>query len=98
VLPAVVLVLAACLGAVQVAAQQVRLTDAAASAARSLARDDGVGQATAIAQQAVGAAALSSERRGPFVCARLSAPSAFLPFAAAGLRLEAASCALAGGL
>lgn len=97
-MPAVVLVLAACLGAVQVAGQQVRLTDAAASAARALARDDGVGRASAIARQAVGSASLRSERQGQFVCARLSAPSDFAPFAAAGLRLEVSSCALAGGL
>jgi Flp pilus assembly protein TadG len=98
VLPAVVLVLAMCLGAVQVTGQQVRMTDAAASAARSLARGDGHGPATAIARQAAGSVTLASESRGQFVCAHLSAPSEFLPFAAAGLQLEVSSCALAGGL
>ncbi|RNE62616.1 hypothetical protein EEJ31_07250 [Cryobacterium tepidiphilum] len=95
-MPAVMLVLAACLGAVQVAGQHVRMTDAAASAARSLARGDGVDAATAIARQSVGSVTLGSDHQGQFVCARLNAPSAFLPFAAAGLRLEASSCALAG--
>lgn len=97
-MPAVVLVLAACIGAVQVTGQQVRMTDAAASAARSLARGDDVTTATAVARQVVGGVSLGTERRGQFVCARLIAPSAFLPFAAAGLRLEVSSCALAGGL
>lgn len=98
VMPAVVLVLAACLGAVQVTGQQIRMTDAASSAARSLARGDSFGSATELAGQAGSGVTLGRENRGRFVCARLSAPSGFLPFAAAGLRLEVSSCALAGGL
>lgn len=98
VIPAVMLVLACCLGAVQVVGQQVRLTDAAADAARALARGEGADRAAALARRAVGGASLGSERRGEFVCARLSAPSAFGPFAAVGLTVSARSCALAGGL
>lgn len=98
VLPAVVLVLSACLGAVQVTGQQVRMTNAAANAARSLARGDGLGSATEIARQAGSRVTLGRENRGEFVCARLSAPSGFLPFAVAGLQVEVSSCALAGGL
>jgi hypothetical protein len=98
VLPAVLLVLAGCLGAVQVAGQQVRLTDVAADAARALARGEGADRAAALVRRAVGGASLGSERRGEFVCARLSAPSAFGPFAAVGLTVSARSCALAGGL
>ena len=37
---------------------------------------------------------VTPERQGEFYCARLSAPSAFAPFAAAGLTLGARSCAL----
>ncbi len=98
VIPAVMLVLACCLGAVQVVGQQVRLTDAAADAARALARGDGADRAADLARQSVGGASLTTEQRGEFVCARLSVPSAFGPFAAFGLTVKAGSCALAGGL
>lgn len=98
VIPAVVLVLGCCLGAVQVVGQQVRLTDAAADAARALARGDGADRAAGIVERSVRGASLSAERRGEFVCARLSVPSAFGPFAAFGLTVAAGSCALAGGL
>ena len=98
VLPAVVLVLGCCLGAVQVVGLQVRLTDAAADAARSLARGDGADRAAALVQASVASASLAAETRGEFVCARLRAPSGIGPFTAVGLTLEARSCALAGGL
>ncbi|WP_104089640.1 TadE family type IV pilus minor pilin [Cryobacterium sp. N19] len=93
-LPAVVLVLACCLGAVQVIGVQVRLTDAAASAARSLARGDSAVRAAGLVHQTVAGVSLAPERRGEFVCARVvtRAPGIF-----AGLTLEAQSCALAGG-
>ncbi|MDJ0347996.1 TadE family type IV pilus minor pilin [Cryobacterium sp. PH29-G1] len=94
-LPAVVLVLACCLGAVQVVGVQVRLTDAAATAARALARGDTAGRAAGLVSQAVAGASLASEQRGEFVCARVAA--AALPGIFAGLTLEARSCALAGG-
>lgn len=97
VLPAVVLVLVCCLGAVQVVGQQVRLTDASADAARALARGDGADRAANLVRQSVDGASLATEQRGEFVCASLSAPSAFGPFAAFGLTVEAGSCALAGG-
>jgi hypothetical protein len=98
VIPAVMLILACCLGAVQVVGQQVRLTDAAADAARSLARGDDAGRAAALVHRAVGGASFGSERHGEFVCALLSAPSGFGPFASVGLTVSARSCALAGGL
>lgn len=97
-LPAVVLVLGLCLGAVQVVGQQVRLTDAAADSARVLARGESSERAAQIARQLVATATLRAETNGQFVCARLSAPSTLGPFAAFGLTLEARSCALAGGL
>lgn len=98
VIPAVVLVLGCCLGAVQVVGQQVRLTDAAADAARSLGRGDGTERASGLVRQSMAEASLATERRGEFVCARLSVPSAFGPFAAFGLTVTAESCALGGGL
>ncbi len=94
-LPAVLVVLACCLGAVQVVGQQVRLTDAAADVARLLARGDGAGPASGLLAAVAPGTALAEERQGEFVCARLTAPSAFAPFAAAGLTLAARSCALA---
>lgn len=97
-LPAVVLVLGLCLGAVQVVGQQVRLTDAAADSARSLARGETRDRAAQIARQLVASATLAAEADGQFVCARLSAPGGIGPFAAFGITLEARSCALAGGL
>ncbi len=95
-LPAVVLILACCLGGVQVVGLQVRLTDAAASAARALARGDSVTRAAGLVQVAVAGASLSPERRSEFVCARVTA--AALPGIFAGITLRARSCALAGGL
>ena len=47
-LPAVLVVLAFCLGAVQVMGQQVRMSDAAADVARLLARGDGAGPAAGL--------------------------------------------------
>ena len=94
-LPAVLVVLACCLGAVQVVGQQVRITDAAADIARLLARGDSAAPAAGLLAAVGPGAALAQDRQGEFVCARLSAPSAFAPFAAAGLTLAARSCALA---
>lgn len=98
VLPAVVLVLGCCLGAVAMVGQQVRLADSAADAARSLARGDDPARAAMLAARAGTGVDLVSERRGEFTCAILRAPSAVGPFAAFGLTVEASSCALAGGL
>ncbi|TFC81785.1 pilus assembly protein [Cryobacterium cheniae] len=98
VVPAVLLVLACCLGALQVVGQQVRLTDAAADAARSLSRGDSVDRAAGLVRQAVRGASMTPERRGEFVCVNLSVPSSFGAFAAFGLTLRAGSCALGGGL
>ena len=97
-IPAVVLVLACCLGAVQVASQQVRLTDAAADAARTLARGDPVAVAAARVHRVAGTAAMTTSTRGDFVCVELSAPAGFGPAGLAGVRVRASSCALGGGL
>lgn len=98
VLPAVVLVLACSLGALQTVGLQVRLTDAAAAAARMLGRGEDANLAVARLQVSIADAALRTERRGSLICAQLSAPSRFGPFALAGLRVTAVSCAPTGGL
>ena len=98
VLPAVVLVLGCCLGAVALLGQQVRLADSAADAARSLARGDDEARAAGLATRAGAGVTLVTERRGEFTCATLRAPAVIGPFAALGLVVEASSCALAGGL
>ncbi|MRG60454.1 hypothetical protein GE115_11340 [Agromyces sp. CFH 90414] len=94
-LPAVVLVLALCLGAVQVIGRQVRLTDAAADAARSLGRGDGAGDARAIAERVAGGPVdLGTSEEPPLVCATLTARAGGLLDA---IVLRADSCAVAGG-
>jgi hypothetical protein len=88
-LPALMVVLACCLAGMQVAGAQLRLQDAAAAAARSLAR----GEPPAVAAQLVPGAAVSRSADGDLVCATLSVrASGMLP-----LGLRATSCALGGG-
>ena len=94
-LPAIALVLAACLASVQLVAQQVRLTDAAADAARALGRGESAGTAQSIADRVSGGAALAQWAEDPLVCVSLSAPGAGL---LAAIELRAESCAVSGGL
>ncbi len=89
VLPAVMLCLALCLGAVQGAGQQVRLIDAAAGAARLLARGDDPQPAA----QRVGAE-LRSERSQGLVCVRLTASSTVSALGSLGVSAGARSCVL----
>ncbi len=89
------LVLVCCLGGLQLAGQQLRLQDAAATASRSLARGEGVGAASARAAQLVGGATLTRSDRAGMVCVRLLAPGPVGPFAA--ITVSASSCALASG-
>ncbi|MFF2272422.1 TadE family type IV pilus minor pilin [Agromyces sp. NPDC058136] len=93
-LPAIALVLAGCLAAVLLSAQQVRLTDAAADAARALGRGESSAAAQAIAVRVAGAVSLETAADGEFVCARLSASGDGL---LAAVRLSAESCAVGGG-
>lgn len=95
-LPAVMLVLALCIGGVGVGAQQVRLQDSAADSARALGRGDAASVIAARASRAAPGAALESWALGELVCVRVTAPAAG-PLGASGLRLEASSCALDGG-
>ena len=92
-LPAVVLVLACCLSGMQVAGQQLRLQDASAAAARTLARG---GDAAAVASRLAPGSELRTTAEGDLVCAVLRSRASLLWLVS--LDLRASSCALAGGL
>jgi len=95
-LPAVALVLALCLGAVHVVGRQVRLTDAAADAARALGRGESVAVAHGIADRVAGGGTrLESSDESPLVCVTLSASGGAGLLGAIPLRAE--SCAVSGG-
>ncbi len=94
-LPAIALVLAACLAAVHVSAVQVRLADAAADAARALGRGESVAVASGIASRNAAGARLSASVEEPFVCATLTGRAGGVLSA---LELRAVSCAMRGGL
>ncbi|WP_400994294.1 TadE family type IV pilus minor pilin [Agromyces sp. GXQ0307] len=93
-LPAIALVLAAALASVHAVGVQVRLTDAAADAARALGRGEGAEVAAGIAGRHVVGAGLAVADDGEFVCATLSASPGGV-FAA--VELHAESCAMRGG-
>ena len=93
VVPAIVVLLALCLSAVQVAGVQVRASDAAADAARMAARGDGAGAVASHVRGLISGASVIVEPRGSLVCVRVRAPAAGSgPFAA--LTISASSCAL----
>jgi len=96
VVPAVVLVLACCLASVQLAGQQLQLQDAAADAARSLAR--GGSASGALGHVSVPGVRLAQSRSGDVLCVTLSARSRVPLGTLLGVTLRARSCALAGGL
>ncbi len=98
VMPAIVLVIALCLGAIQAVTHQLHVTDAAAAAARGLGRGDDVATVLDRARAEIGDVSVSTEPEGEFVCARLRSPCPAGPFGALGLTVVARSCALAGGL
>tara|TARA_R110000868_G_scaffold43633_2_gene146397 strand:+ start:29704 stop:30051 length:348 start_codon:yes stop_codon:yes gene_type:complete len=96
-LPAVLLVFLALMSGIQFGALAVRLNDAAADAARGLARGDATASVAARLATQVPGASLQRRADGDLVCAEL----ALTPGGASGLlgiSLEARSCALAGGL
>lgn len=93
-MPAVILVLACCLSGVQVAGQHLRLQDAAASAARSLARGD---SAEATATRLFPGAGVAQRSDGDLDCVTLTARATGIFGAVAGFTLAASSCALGGG-
>lgn len=86
-LPAVLLCLALCVCAVQAAAQQARLLDHAASAARLIGRGDAAPAPPAGATRSVGA-------DGGLVCVTVSAPSRSAGLGALGITVSARSCVL----
>ena len=90
-LPAVVLLLALCLTGMQAVGQQLRLADATAHAARSLARGESADVAAARAAREVPGASITQSTDGDLTCVPGSAPAAL------GLTVTASSCALSGG-
>lgn len=91
-MPAVLLLLASCLTGMQLAGQHLRLQDAAATAARSLARGD----RPPLAALAPGATLDRSDDAG-LVCARLRVPAAIAGGVLGSITLTASSCAAGGG-
>ncbi len=89
-LPAVAVVLLLGAAALGACAQQVRLQDAAADAARLAGRGESDGRVTGIVAEIGGAAAI--DRRGDLVCVTASSPG---PLSVGAL--AATSCALSGG-
>lgn len=86
------LVLALCLGGLQLSTLRLKVQDAAALASRSAARG-GSFDAGAL----VNGAATRIEHRGNLVCATVTAPGAPLAGVIGDIEVSAFSCALAGG-
>lgn len=97
-MPAIILMLSCCLGAIHVVGEQVRLADASADAARALSRGDDEQRVRALVGELVPGASLGVTQRGEFVCARVATDAGAGSLAALGVRIDASSCALAGGL
>ena len=93
-LPAVALVVLLGAGALGACARQVRLQDAAADAARLIARGESEARAHEVVAAAASGARTAIERRGEIVCVTVSAPAG----SALPLALSATGCALDGGL
>ncbi|HEU0257271.1 MAG TPA: TadE family type IV pilus minor pilin [Microbacteriaceae bacterium] len=94
-LPAVLVVLAGCLGCVHVVARQAALVTAAATVARSLARGDDPAHAGSVLQRLADDASFRHESRGDLVCVDVSASAGLGP-SGPRLPLSAHACALAG--
>lgn len=90
-LPAVVLVLALCLGGVQLGMRAMAAQDAAAVAARSLARGESESAATARSARVAPGAVLSVSRRDGLVCVTATVRGATPPLPVTG-----SACALQG--
>ncbi|GAA1686724.1 hypothetical protein GCM10009792_03220 [Microcella alkalica] len=93
-IPAVVLVLVASLNGLGAGVALLRAQDAAADAARALARDASTTSAAGRAVAALPGGALRSDRSGDVVCATVTVRPRILSIPIA---LEARSCALDGG-
>lgn len=92
--PAVILVLLCCLGAVQLAGAHLLLQDAASDAARILARGEPLAAAQRV-RELVPGATFGHETRNGMVCASLRQPAAVAGGLLSGVTLTATSCALA---
>ena len=93
-LPGVLMVLALCIGAVNVVAQQVQLASLASSGARMLARgDDSATMRAALAAAAPGTT-IGESPDGDFACVRLERQAHFGPVGLGTLVLNARGCAL----
>lgn len=95
VVPAVVLVLAMGLSALQVGVLQLRAADAAADGARSLGRGDDAGTAAARVARVLPGASLSSSSDGDLVCVQVDAAAG--SGIAALVPVSASACAMDGG-
>lgn len=96
-LPVVLLVLLLAVAALQAAALEVRVADAAAVAARTLARGEAGGDVDGRLTLLVGEHSLTTGSDGDFLCATVSAPVRFGSLGSVGFDARARSCALAGG-
>jgi hypothetical protein len=90
-MPAVLLVLALCVGALQALTQRVVLLDAAASSARAAARGEALPALAGLT-----GATVTEELHGDLVCVRI-ASAATGPLALLGVPVSATSCAAGGG-
>jgi Flp pilus assembly protein TadG len=93
-LPAILLLLVLCVGALSSASRQVRLQDAVADAARLIARGDDQGRALALVSAAAAGAEASVAPSGDLVCVHASAPVG-VPLLE--VRFTASACALGDG-
>lgn len=93
-LPAVVVVLAACLGGLGLASAQVRAQDSAADAARLLGRGEPLAAAEQLVARSVTGADLVISRPAGLVCASVVVERRLL---LVPLRVAGSSCALDGG-
>jgi len=93
-MPAVVLVLAFCLAAGQLATTQLRVQDAASSAARAASRGESPGVVTWRTKQLLPEASVTRHDRDGLTCVTVVLPAA-LPGPASAVTLRSSSCALA---
>lgn len=93
VIPAVIVVLAICLAAMQLVSRQVLLTGLAASASRAIAR----GEPASTASAALSGATTKVEHRGELVCVTASTVGVMFGSVIAAIPIAATSCTLDGG-
>ncbi len=94
-LPAVIVVLLCCLAAAHLVAVRLQLQDAAAIAARTLARGESESLASSRVTRLVAGAAVTRADRGDLACVTASVDSLLGPVLGS-IRVEARACALAG--